>query len=78
MNQAQWEKMRHEMAIEVIVMDLVDIMFPEQEARQRAQSLLKSTGQEVLNLKYRMGQALLALDKLGYFIGSFTAETTTS
>jgi hypothetical protein len=68
MDQKQWEDMKNKMAIEAIVMDLIDIMVPADEARQRAEKLLAERQRDAVNVEYRMGQALIALKKLGYEI----------
>ena len=66
MEQEQWEELCHDMAVETIVMDLTEIMVPCSEGRSRAQRCLEQKEQSSLNVKYRMGQALIALEKLGY------------
>lgn len=68
MKQQEFEKLSRNMTIEVIVMDLADIMIPCIEGRPRAVQLLKQGHQAALNVKHRMGQALIVLEKLGYII----------
>ncbi len=68
MDYKTWEKLSHEMAIEVIISDLTDVMVPADEARKRAEKLLEARNQDALSIEYRMGQALIALEKLKFNI----------
>jgi hypothetical protein len=60
--------LREQMAISAIADDFVDIFIPREIAIKKAQFLLASQNQKSLEVKHRMGQALLALDFLGYDI----------
>jgi hypothetical protein len=66
MEQEEWAKLSADLAVEVIVMDLAEIYVPVIEGRPRALRQQEAQTQEYLNVEYRMGQALIALEKLGY------------
>jgi len=62
----EFEVLKRKMAIEVLVMELADKMIPSTEGRIKAEEISKSQGQQYLSLEYRMGQALIVLEKLGW------------
>jgi hypothetical protein len=66
--QQEWEDLMHKLAIEVLVQDFNEIMIPSIEGRMVSEALITQRDQKALNIKYRMGQALIALDNLGYSI----------
>ena len=68
MEYTQWEALGKEMAIKAIVSDLNGIFVPTVEAMPRAEQALASRDQRALEVEYRMGQALIALEELGYDI----------
>jgi len=68
MDYEQWEQLKHDLAIEVIANDLLEIMTPYSEGRKRAEESLSEGNQEALNVEHRMGQALIALEKMGYVL----------
>jgi len=73
MDQKLWEELSSQIAIEIIAMDLADIYIPIIEGRERAKQLQEQRAQKYLGIKYKAGQALIALGKLGY--GIFEAES---
>ena len=66
MTQEEWSSLSREMAIEAITMDLADSMIPASIGRPRAIRCLDQRDQQAVNVEYKMGQALLALKRLGY------------
>jgi len=66
MEQEKWERLKAKMAVRVITMDLADRMVPSVEGEQRALNLQKQRTQDYLSVEYRMGQALIALEEMGY------------
>lgn len=68
MNQGNWTELKKKMAIEVIADDLCERMVPYQAGVKRAKMALEGRHQKALDVEYRMGQALIALEKLGYKI----------
>ena len=68
MEYAQWTELMRKMAIEVIARDLCDIMVPYRDGIERAKLVLAEGNQQALDVEYRMGQALIALETLGYTV----------
>ncbi len=64
-----WQELQKEMAIETIAMDLRDCYIGfGREAKENAKRFLENKDQTALNVEYRMGQAIIALESLGYKI----------
>lgn len=55
-----------EMAIEVMVDDLVGLLVPPGEAQQHAHRQMSQKNHKALEVRHRMFQALEVLDRLGY------------
>jgi hypothetical protein len=68
MEQEKWNKLRTEMAIEVIARDLCNVMVPYKEGILRAKETLEQGNKRALDVEYQMGQALNALQVLGYIV----------
>ena len=66
MEYKEWKELQTKMAIEVIARDLCDIMVPYREGIERAKQALAERNQQALDVEWRMGQALIALETLGY------------
>lgn len=63
-----WSKLRAEMAVEFIVIELADRMISHTEGRERALSGQRFKTQDYLTVEHNMGGALIAIEKLGYEI----------
>lgn len=66
MEYKDWDELKTKLAIEVIASDLCDIMVPYREGTERAKLALAERNQQALDVEYRMGQTLIALETLGY------------
>lgn len=66
MEYKDWNELKTKLAIEVIARDLCDIMVPYREGVERANLALAERNNQALDVEYRMGQALIALETLGY------------
>lgn len=73
MNNEQRSKLAEQMAIEVIVCDMTELITPAKEARLKATANLKREHQQSLVVKHRMLGALSALEALGYKIAKANA-----
>jgi len=78
MDYEQWSSLLVEMAVEAFVSDATEVMTPAAEARALALRIkaqsdknVESGGRQVQNwraLQHHMGNALIALEKLGYTV----------
>lgn len=66
MEYKDWDELKTKLAIEVIARDFCDLMVPYIEGIERAKLALSERNQQALDVEYRMGQALIALEMLGY------------
>jgi hypothetical protein len=62
----EWNALREEMAVEAICIGAADQMIPPDEMRKRIAHWREAGDQRWLNQGWEMGNALIALDKLGY------------
>ena len=68
LNYKEGEELKYVLALEVIINDLNDLFIPYNEGIGRAKDLLAAKNSKALDIEYRMGQALIALEDLGYKI----------
>ena len=68
LDQEAWKKLSGALAVEAIVHDLAEIFVPVHEGRPRALRQQEVRTQEYLRVEFRMGQALIALEELGYTV----------
>jgi len=66
MEHKEWNELKRKMAIEVITLDLCERMVPYKEGVERAKAALEAGHQKAQEVEHRMGQALVALEKLGH------------
>ena len=68
MEHKEWNELKRKMAIEVITLDLCETMVPCKEGVERAKAALEAGHPKAQEVEYRMGQALIVLEKFGYKI----------
>jgi hypothetical protein len=70
MEHDEWSKLQKEMAIEALILDYREFCprMPVEEAREKSILKIEHKEQEALSKEWMMGQALIALENLGYKI----------
>lgn len=68
MGREEWQDLSMLMAAEAIAMDMAELFIPILEGREKAKNALKVNQQKAMEVLFRMGQALIVLEKMGYVV----------